>query len=173
MDYNKYSKNIFLKRGLNSIDARRLADELQSDVLDEMQSRLLENFKEIVSNLNLVGHDLQPDEINLGDIAFKDRDQNGKCYLRLGCDLIISAGFAHVIENEDNLNFIDAWFENKEIPGVSFSLNDSIIVTSGELKGKRGAIVSLLDIKPNVMYLIEDGSGNDFKVIQEEISHDK
>ena len=98
MDYEKYSKRRFEKLVLNSSAARKLADDLQEDVAKEMHGAVLAAFEQIVSKLDAQGHNLTPyDEIEVGDIAYRDEPEGEPCYLRLGCDVVISAGYGHTI----------------------------------------------------------------------------
>ena len=98
MGYEKYSKQSFEKLGLSTQAARRLADELQEDVAKEMHSAVLAAFQQIVGKLNAQGHNLTPyGEIEVGDIPYRDEPAGQPCYLRLGCDFVISAGYEHTI----------------------------------------------------------------------------
>lgn len=97
MNYEKYSKQKFDALGLNSPAARKLADELQDDVTEEIHGAVLAAFTRVVEALNARGHHLKADEIRIGDIAFRDESIGGQCYLRLGCDVVISAGYSHTV----------------------------------------------------------------------------
>lgn len=102
MNYKRYSKEEFEKRGLDSPAARALAVELQDDVTREIHGIVLAAFQDVVQRLNAEGHNLQPDEIKLGDIAYRDvPTSDDECHLRLGCDVIISAGYAHLCSAEE------------------------------------------------------------------------
>lgn len=96
MDYTKYSKQEFVKRGLDSSEALKLANKLQEDVAKELHEAVLVKFLEIVNRLNNHGHNLTSyGEINIGDISYRDEPIEGYCYLRLACDVVISTGYAH------------------------------------------------------------------------------
>lgn len=98
MDFEKYSKQQFESLGLDTPAARKLADELQDDVTEEIHAAVLATFRDVVERLNEQGHNLKPDgEIRAGDISFRDEHVEGRCYLRLGCDVVISAGYAHTM----------------------------------------------------------------------------
>ena len=98
MDFEKYSKQQFESRGLDSPAARELADELQDDVAKEIHSSVLAAFLKVVEGLKAQGHSLRPyDEISIGDISFRDERVEGQCFLRLACDSTISAGYSHTI----------------------------------------------------------------------------
>jgi hypothetical protein len=102
MNFEKYSKQQFESLGLNTPAARELADELQIDVTDDIHEAVLSAFQNVVQRLNAQGHSLTPyDEIRAGDISFRDEQIDGNCYLRLGCDVVISAGYAHTMTVEE------------------------------------------------------------------------
>jgi hypothetical protein len=98
MDYEKYSKRRFEELGVDSSPARTLADDLQDDVSEELHGAVLAAFQQIVSKLNAEGHNLTPyGEIRVGDMPFRDEPDGETCYLRLACDVTISAGYGHTI----------------------------------------------------------------------------
>ena len=98
MNFEKYSKRQFDSLGLDTPAARKLADELQDDVTEEIHSAVLAAFQNVVERLNAQGHNLKTDgEIRAGDIPFRDEPVEGQCYLRLGCDVVISAGYSHTM----------------------------------------------------------------------------
>ena len=102
MNLDKYSQREFESRGLDTPAARQLADELQDDVAKEIHEALLAAFLKIVAGLNAHGHNLTPyDEIRIGDISFRDEPGEGQCRLRLACDVVISAGYAHTLTAEE------------------------------------------------------------------------
>jgi hypothetical protein len=101
MNYEKYSKQQFESLDLESPAARNLADELQEDVTEEIHGAVLAAFSRVVEELNARGHNLKADEIRIGDIAFRDESADGQCYLRLGCDVVISAGYSHTLTAEE------------------------------------------------------------------------
>ncbi len=102
MNVAKYSKQQFESLGRNSPAARKLADELQVDVTDEIQAAVLPAFMNVIERLNAQGHNLTIyDRIRAGDISFRDEPVDGDCYLRLACDFTISAGYAHTITAEE------------------------------------------------------------------------
>ena len=95
MDYTKYSKQQFVERGLDSLAARQLADELQNDVAKELHTLVSATFLKIIGGLKAQGHNLASySEAKIGDIAFRDEPQKDSCFLRLACDIVISAGYA-------------------------------------------------------------------------------
>jgi hypothetical protein len=98
MDYEKYSKQKFEERGLDTPEAGKLAEELQNDVAEEMHKAVSAAFLKIIDKLNAQGHNLESyGEISIGDLPFRDVADDGIYYLRLGCDVVISTGYANVI----------------------------------------------------------------------------
>jgi hypothetical protein len=98
MNFEKYSKRQFEARGIDSRAARELADELQDDVAREIHEAVLAAFMKVVEGLNAQGHGLTPyDEIRVGDISLRDESGDGRCNLRLACDVVISAGYSHTV----------------------------------------------------------------------------
>jgi hypothetical protein len=63
----------------------------------------------------------------------------------------------------------ELWFSFQPIPGAAYRLNDSVGVTSGEFKGESGAVVSLLALAPEPVYLVELSSGADIKISESEL----
>jgi hypothetical protein len=105
VNFEKYSKQQFESRGLSTPSSRKLADELQGDVTEEIQAAVLAAVRNVVEGLNACGHDLKPyGKIRAGDISFRDEPSEGQCHLRLACDFTISAGYAHTLTEaeEDN-----------------------------------------------------------------------
>ena len=101
MNFEKYSKQQFELLGLNNPAARKLADELEVDVNEEIHAAVLPAFMSIVERLNAQGHNLTvDDQIRVGDIAFRDEPIEGQCSLRLGSYVAISAGYAHTMTTE-------------------------------------------------------------------------
>ena len=76
MNFAKYSKQQFAKRGIDSSAARDLADELEKDVANELHTVVSVAFLKIVQSLNEQGHNLTLyNESKVGDIAFRDEPQ--------------------------------------------------------------------------------------------------
>jgi hypothetical protein len=102
MNFEKYSRSQFESRGIDSLAARQLADQLQDDVAKEIHDSVLAAFLKVVEGLNGSGHNLQPyDEISIGDISFRDEPVEGQCFLRLACDSTISAGYSDTIRESE------------------------------------------------------------------------
>ena len=95
MNFEKYSKSEFESLSADPAATRRLAAQLQDDVMQEVHKAALTAFLRVVKGLNAEGHDLRPyQEIRPGDIAYRDEPIEGQCNLRLGCDVVISAGYS-------------------------------------------------------------------------------
>jgi hypothetical protein len=102
MNFEKYSKQQFEARGLNTPAARRLADELQDDVAGELHGAVPAAFLKVVEGLNVQGHSLTAyGEIHVGDISFRDEPCEGQSNLRLDCDVVISAGYSHTLSADE------------------------------------------------------------------------
>ena len=95
MNFKKYSKAKFESIASDPFATRRLADELQDDVGQQIHEAVLTAFLRVVEGLNAEGHDLRLyEEIRPGDIAYRDEPVEGQCNLRIGCDVVISAGYS-------------------------------------------------------------------------------
>ncbi len=105
MNFGEYSKDKFEAAGLNTKEARALADQLQDDVCAELHNVILPKFQEIVSRLNACGHNLTPyEQPRPGDIPYRDQPAMGQCLLRLACDTVVSVGFADTISEQQSLS---------------------------------------------------------------------
>lgn len=51
------------------------------------------------------------------------------------------------------------WYDSKSINGVTFGLDDSVRVISGEYAGKSASVISIISIEPIPIYLVELGDG--------------
>lgn len=96
MNFAKYSKEKFASLGLNTPDARKLAAELQFEVSKVIRPAVEPVFLDVIEQLNVQGHNLKtPDDSRAGDLCFRDEPIKGQCGLRLGCDVVVSAGYPH------------------------------------------------------------------------------
>jgi hypothetical protein len=69
-----------------------------------------------------------------------------------------------------NRNEIDElWLNSEQVPGASFKLNDDVLITSETFKGERGAVISLLALEPEPVYLVELGSGFEAEVAESDL----
>src|SRR6185295_12548929 len=95
MKFEKYSRSEFESLTADPAAIRKLSDQLQDDVLQEVHEAVFTAFLRVVDRLNAEGHDLRIyEEIRLGDIAYRDESGERQFNLRLGCDVVISAGYA-------------------------------------------------------------------------------
>jgi hypothetical protein len=53
----------------------------------------------------------------------------------------------------------DRWLAGGAVPGVDFAHNDSVEILTGPHAEERGAIILLLGVEPQPVYLVELGSG--------------
>jgi hypothetical protein len=61
----------------------------------------------------------------------------------------------------------DRWLAGEAIAGVKFAQNDPVEIVSGSEAGEGGAVILLLDLESDPLYLVELGSGRgDRKVRQ-------
>jgi hypothetical protein len=104
MDYAKYSQFEFNRCGLDSPEARALADDLQNDVLMELHQAVLPIFEEIVTRLNALGHRLTIYDSAPGEVAFRDESKATECALRLAYGIVISAGYSHLCRPGEEAN---------------------------------------------------------------------
>lgn len=96
MNFRRFSKREFEECGIDTDAARLLADSLQEEVTKELQAAVLAAFDRVIRSLNEQGHNLKPFEVSPGDINYRDESEDGKIGLRLACDVVISAGYAHL-----------------------------------------------------------------------------
>jgi hypothetical protein len=95
MNFEKYSKSEFESFALDAAATRRLADQLQDEVVQEIHEAVSTAFLSVVEALNGQGHNLKLyEEIRPGDIVCRDELVEGQCKLRLACDVVISAGYS-------------------------------------------------------------------------------
>jgi hypothetical protein len=52
----------------------------------------------------------------------------------------------------------DRWLAGEAVPGVAFAHNEVVEVVTGPHTGTRGAIVLLLGVEPEPVYLVQLGS---------------
>ncbi len=103
---NRFSATEFARLGLDSEGAAILALELEQAVGEQIFVKLKQVAQSIVQELNDLGHSLSLDEEQTGDpllpigISFRDEAQGAsgvaRCKLRLAFDLTVSAGYAHL-----------------------------------------------------------------------------
>jgi hypothetical protein len=77
--------------------ARRLSDELEVAVLREVGNAARQRFRELVAELNAVGHRLTPHGMpSEGSEEAKDYSDPNQCALRLAVEVSVSAGYRDV-----------------------------------------------------------------------------
>ncbi|MGH3070915.1 MAG: hypothetical protein ACRDNB_01435 [Gaiellaceae bacterium] len=98
---DQFSAAAFSNAGLNSEDARQLADALEVAVQRELDEALQEAMSQIVAKLNSMGHNLTPElPFESGEMSFFDHDPasdqwHKETKLRLALDTTVSAGYHH------------------------------------------------------------------------------
>lgn len=59
-----------------------------------------------------------------------------------------------------------AFFSQQRSDTVKFAYNDSIEVTSGDHAGKKGIVVLLIEMEPEIKYMLSLDDGTDIEVGQ-------
>jgi hypothetical protein len=111
MDH-KFSESEFARLGLDTDAAGRRAHELEHAAGKRVFAHLRDAVRELVGELNELGHQLELDEEVVHDsslplgISFVDdrEDDHGtvKRRLRIAFDLTVSVGYAHLSRPESN-----------------------------------------------------------------------
>ncbi len=71
----------------------------------------------------------------------------------------------------EEVNYL--WYNLQPIEGISFGLNDSVRIKSGEYEGQFGSVISLTSVEPIPIYLVELGNdGSDVEIAQTELEPD-
>ena len=101
----RFSAASFASKGLDSEEARELADLLADEIQKEMHTVIEVHFLEIIKRLNAMGHALKPEYPPVpGDISYRDDLENEteyNCKLRVGFDTVVSVGYAHLIKCDE------------------------------------------------------------------------
>lgn len=97
MEYAKFSKSTFDRLGFDSPEAKSLAEQLQADVMLELHQAVLPVLHAIVAHLNTQGHCLTLYDEGPGEVAYRDISGPEECKLRLACDIVVSAGYGHLL----------------------------------------------------------------------------
>ncbi len=101
-DYSAFSRHAFDALKGESSAARALADQLAEAVVQDLDTLIGRRLSDIVAELNRLGHELAPyGDQRPGDRAFRDEDSAEHCRLRVGCDVIISTGYADILAVDD------------------------------------------------------------------------
>lgn len=56
-------------------------------------------------------------------------------------------------------DILEHWMAGDIVAGVGLALNEPVVITSGPLAGKVGAIVSLVAVEPEPVYTVDLGAG--------------
>jgi hypothetical protein len=100
----KFSAKRFESLGINSPEANRLASELETAVNEKLHQLIEPEFRLIIRALNSMGHNLKVDECEVGSIGYRDdAEEHGEyhCKLRLGVDVVVSAGYPDLEEQDE------------------------------------------------------------------------
>ena len=102
MDYTGYAQSKFDRLGLDSPEAKALARQLEEEVTGELHQAIMPVFERIIAGLNSMGHNLTIyGDVMAGDVAYRDQTGPEECHLRLAYDIIVSAGYGHLIHPEE------------------------------------------------------------------------
>jgi hypothetical protein len=93
MNAENFSPTVFEFHHADADAARRLADKLGAAVLAEVGNTARARFRELVAQLNAVGHKLTPYGLATdGSEDAKDYSDPNQCALWLAMDVTVSAG---------------------------------------------------------------------------------
>lgn len=101
----RFSAARFAVLGVDTLAARRLAEELSEAISDELHEAVAVVIKGVVARLNAMGHALKVEQFVPGDVSYRDdfEDKAGyHCRLRLAVDTIVSSGYAHLTHALDD-----------------------------------------------------------------------
>ena len=101
----RFSAAAFTACGLDTKEARALAELLEEEVLKEMQDVVEAHFTGIIKRLNDMGHQLKLEVVALGQLTYRDdyEDEQGyHCKLRVAFESVVSTGYAHLSNPEDS-----------------------------------------------------------------------
>ncbi len=62
------------------------------------------------------------------------------------------------------MKIMDDFYEQKRSNLLPFVLNDPVEIVCGQYKGNFGSVISICEEIPNLVYLVELGSGVDVKL---------
>lgn len=69
----------------------------------------------------------------------------------------------------DRQQIIDLWMQQENIPAASFRMNDSVEVVEGDLSGEKGCLISLIELEPEPMYLVEISDGSEVRLEESQL----
>jgi hypothetical protein len=97
----RFSKSSFVEESERDPCSRSLANDLETEIQEELHEIVLPKLFELIERLNAIGHRLRDYTPPVpGDINFRDdEEKNGRyrCFLRLSVDTIVSVGFNDVM----------------------------------------------------------------------------
>jgi hypothetical protein len=100
---SRFSAQAFAEAELDSDEARKLADELSDEITNQLTEVMCSRLSEIVAQLNAMGHNLSVFDSSPGSVSYRDELRLGNhssCRLRLAVDVVISTGYAHLLEHD-------------------------------------------------------------------------
>ena len=102
---SRFSASRFEELGLDTEESQHLADLLADEIQSELHNVIVKRMEEIKESPNRMGHDLKREyPAKPGDISYRDEtmgDDGYHCRLRIGVDTVISTGYAHLIDPDD------------------------------------------------------------------------
>lgn len=69
----------------------------------------------------------------------------------------------------DRQQIIDLWMQQENIPAASFRMNDSVEVVEGDLSGEKGCLISLIELEPEPVYLVETSDGSEVRLEESQL----
>jgi hypothetical protein len=110
MNYTRYSKEEFEKKGHGTEEAFLLAEELKKEVLDELMALISPRMSVIARELRNLGHDLTQGPDESGCVCFREEGEakNRLPGLILAVDVVISTGYPNTLRREDSEEIMGA-----------------------------------------------------------------
>ncbi|MBD2494278.1 hypothetical protein [Nostoc sp. FACHB-280] len=98
----RFSAQSFAECGLDTDEARELANLLADEILNELKLIIKPQLLQIINHLNNEGHNISLSEETKDYIAFCDHCLEPDNYykLKIDFDMIVATGYAHLISNE-------------------------------------------------------------------------
>jgi hypothetical protein len=63
-------------------------------------------------------------------------------------------------------NLINDWLSGIRLPGVLFGVNDAAFIVAGPHQGEAVAVISIVELEPEICYSVELRNGSDLVVKQ-------
>ena len=98
----RFSAEKFLECEPESDAMTSLVNDLSDTVTRDLHEGVSNVFRNIVGQLNAIGHRLRIEELNNGSISYRDDEENQdgyRCKLRLAVDIVVSAGYSDIVED--------------------------------------------------------------------------